>query len=70
MHKLIMMSRTYQLACDDEPTNSAVDYDNDYLWRFNRRRLEAMKPRDRRHGVGMAKRVGLAFVGNGVVLLD
>jgi hypothetical protein len=46
MHKLIMMSRTYQLACDDEPTNSAVDYDNDYLWRFNRRRLSAEEIRD------------------------
>jgi len=46
MHKLIMMSRTYQLACDDDPTNSAVDYDNDYLWRFNRRRLSAEEIRD------------------------
>ena len=36
----------------------------------NRRRLKAMKPRDRRYGVWMAKRVGLPFVGNGVVLLD
>src|SRR6266850_5627528 len=46
MHKLIMLSRTYQLACDDEPINSSVDYDNDNLWRFNRRRLSAEEIRD------------------------
>jgi hypothetical protein len=46
MHKLIMTSRTYQLGCNDEPTNAAVDYDNDYLWRFNRRRLSAEEIRD------------------------
>ena len=41
MHRLIMTSRTYQLACAEDGSNSAIDYENDYLWRFNRRRLSA-----------------------------
>ncbi|MGH9839615.1 MAG: PSD1 and planctomycete cytochrome C domain-containing protein [Blastocatellia bacterium] len=50
MHKLMMLSHTYQLASSDDARNAApnsvVDVNNDYLWRFNRRRLEAEEIRD------------------------
>src|SRR5262249_33588723 len=52
MHKRILLSRVYQLASDDwasgrvASANSALDVNNDYLWRFNRRRLEAEELRD------------------------
>jgi hypothetical protein len=62
MHKLIMLSRVYQLASGESvprvvasgsdivaanaAPNSAIDVNNDYLWRFNRRRLEAEEIRD------------------------
>ena len=46
MHRLIMLSRTYQLATSNIDQNVAVDPDNDYLWRANRRRLDAEQIRD------------------------
>jgi hypothetical protein len=46
MHKLMMLSHAYQLASGDDSKNAAVDVSNDYLWRFNRRRLEAEEIRD------------------------
>jgi hypothetical protein len=46
MHRLIMHSRTYQLASKDDGANARVDGNNDYLWRFNRRRLDAESIRD------------------------
>ncbi len=46
MHKLMMLSRAYQLASGDDAKNAAVDVGNDYLWRFNRRRLNAEEIRD------------------------
>lgn len=46
MHRLIMLSRTYQLASRDDATNAAIDVDNDYLWRFSRHRLDAESIRD------------------------
>jgi len=46
MHRLIMLSRTYQLGSYDNPQNRAVDPDNAYHWRFNRRRLDAESLRD------------------------
>jgi hypothetical protein len=42
MHRLIMLSSTYQMASVHENAASASrDPDNRYLWRMNRRRLEA-----------------------------
>ncbi len=41
MHRLIMLSDTYQLASADVPANSAKDPQNDFHWRQNRRRLDA-----------------------------
>ena len=46
MHKLIMLSRAYQMASVDDPANAAIDPNNDYLWRFNPRRLSAEEIRD------------------------
>ena len=42
MHRLIMMSSTYQMASDySTGEHLERDPDNRYLWRMNRRRLEA-----------------------------
>jgi hypothetical protein len=46
MHRLVMLSRTYQQASADDEENARIDPDNDYLWRFDRRRLEAESIRD------------------------
>ena len=51
MHRLIVLSNTYQLASEGDPektpeTNLAKDPDNRLFWRFNRRRLEAEEFRD------------------------
>lgn len=46
MHKLIMLSATYQLSADDNVKNAAVDPENQLVWRFNRHRLSAEEIRD------------------------
>src|SRR5262245_59190885 len=56
MHRMIMLSHAYRIGGDtgatgrrgDQATgrNSAIDVNNDYFWRFNRRRLEAEEIRD------------------------
>lgn len=46
MHKVIMLSRAYQLSSGNNPKNDAIDPDNTWLWRFNRRRLSAEEIRD------------------------
>jgi hypothetical protein len=48
MHRMIMLSHAYRMASASVRTkrNSAIDVNNDYLWRFNRRRLEAEEIRD------------------------
>jgi len=46
MHKLIMMSQTYQLSSDGDPGNLPRDPGNDFLWKFNRQRLDAEAIRD------------------------
>ena len=46
LNKLIVMSRAYQLASGDDARNTAIDSRNDYLWKFNRRRLDAEEIRD------------------------
>ncbi len=46
MHRLILLSRTYQLSSTDVPANSDVDPDNLLHWRANRRRLDAEQIRD------------------------
>jgi hypothetical protein len=46
MHRLMMLSHVYQLASAHDPKQAAIDVNNDYLWRFNRRRLSAEEIRD------------------------
>jgi hypothetical protein len=46
MHRLIMLSRAYQMACIDDPRSREVDPANELLWTFNRRRLDAEELRD------------------------
>jgi hypothetical protein len=46
MHKLIMLSATYQLSSEERGENAAVDTNNELFWRFNRQRLEAEEIRD------------------------
>lgn len=46
MHKLIMLSNTYQQSTRLDPTAVARDPDNLYLWRYPRKRLEAEAIRD------------------------
>ncbi len=41
-----MLSRAYQLSSVEDPTSAAIDNANDFLWRFNRRRLSAEEIRD------------------------
>jgi hypothetical protein len=46
MHKLIMLSRAYQMASAEDAANAAIDPANHSLWRFNPRRLAAEEIRD------------------------
>lgn len=46
MHRLIMLSSTYQRASRHDPAAAALDADNRLLWRMNRRRLSAEEVRD------------------------
>lgn len=44
--RLLVTSDTYRRACDHDSANDAIDVDNGYLWRANRRRLTAEEFRD------------------------
>tara|TARA_Y100001934_G_C12382457_1_gene793291 strand:- start:2002 stop:4038 length:2037 start_codon:yes stop_codon:yes gene_type:complete len=46
MHRLIMSSKTWQLASHHNVVNAAKDSDNATYWRFDRRRLDAEAIRD------------------------
>jgi mono/diheme cytochrome c family protein len=46
VHKLIMMSRAYQMSSTGNQKNLATDPNNDLLWRFDMRRLTAEEIRD------------------------
>jgi hypothetical protein len=46
MHRRIMLSKTYQLACVDDPANDAIDSGNAWYWRADRRPLDAEALRD------------------------
>ncbi len=46
LHRLIVSSKTYRLDSRDVPQSSATDPENIYLWRANRRRLDAEQIRD------------------------
>ena len=46
LHRLIITSDTYQRTSQNLPENAKIDPDNLYLWRANRRRLDAEQLRD------------------------
>jgi|SRR5579883_1153528 len=46
LHKLILLSATYQMSSAHDPKSAQTDPENRLLWRFNRRRLEAEAIRD------------------------
>ena len=46
LHRVIMTSRTYQLASDDHHANLQVDPSNRWHWRYSRRPLDAESIRD------------------------
>ena len=46
MHRLIVTSETYKLASETDPGLTTPDPDNDSLWHFRLRRLEAEPIRD------------------------
>jgi hypothetical protein len=46
MHKLILLSQTWQLASTDVEANTKVDPGNELFWRFTRSRLDAEAIRD------------------------
>lgn len=46
LHRLIVTSAAYQQSSADKPSFAKIDSDNRYLWRMNRRRLEAEELRD------------------------
>ena len=41
MHRLLMLSETYQQASAEHAANQEVDATNDFLWRYSRHRLDA-----------------------------
>ena len=46
LHRLLLLSNTYQMSSQPNEANSNVDADNRFLWRMNRRRLQAEELRD------------------------
>ena len=46
LHREILLSATYQLSCDRDERNAAVDPGNQLLWRMNRQRLDVEAWRD------------------------
>ncbi len=46
LHRLILLSNTYQQASDEKPKYSTIDPYNSYLYRANRRRLDFESMRD------------------------
>jgi hypothetical protein len=52
VHKLVMLSRAYQMSVQDNPTYATADPGNDLLWRFEQRRLSAEEIRDSMLSVG------------------
>lgn len=46
LHRLIVTSSLYRQSSQFNEANAAIDSDNRYLWRFNRRRLSAEEIRD------------------------
>lgn len=67
LHRLILLSSTYQMGAAHDDHAAAVDPDNRLLWRFHRRRLEAEPIRDALLAVGgtLDRRMGGTLLNNG-----
>jgi hypothetical protein len=52
MHKLVMLSRAYQMSVQDSPAYATADPANELLWKFDQRRLSAEEVRDSMMAVG------------------
>jgi hypothetical protein len=46
LHRMILLSETYQLSSEAHEGNLKIDANNRYLWRMNRQRLDAETLRD------------------------
>jgi len=46
LHRLIMLSSTYQQGSEEHPANAKIDPANELFWRMNRRRLDFEAMRD------------------------
>lgn len=46
LHRMVMLSSTYQMSAAAEPKALAKDPENDLMWRFDMRRLQAEEVRD------------------------
>jgi hypothetical protein len=46
LHRLIVLSATYRQSSEDDPDLAKIDSENSFVWRMNRRRLEAESIRD------------------------
>lgn len=68
LHRLIMMSETYRQASSANPRAAAKDADNQLLWRFPTRRLEAEVIRD--SILAVSGRLDLKMYGVGFNLFD
>ncbi len=60
LHRVMMLSSTYQMSTQFDEASSAADPDNNLLWRFRRRRLTAEEMRDSiiAQGTGLDMRMG------------
>ncbi|MBY0455925.1 MAG: DUF1553 domain-containing protein, partial [Gemmataceae bacterium] len=67
LHKLILLSSTYQMSTRHNDEAARIDPDNRLLWRFNRRRLEAEAIRDSVLAVAgtLDRAAGGSLLGNG-----
>ena len=66
LHRLIVTSTVYRQASHTNPQNVAIDSNNRYLWRMNRRRLEAEEIRD--SVLSVSSRLNLQMNGPGFYL--
>jgi hypothetical protein len=46
LHRMILLSAAYRQSCRHDEANARIDADNRYLWRMNRRKLDAEAVRD------------------------
>jgi hypothetical protein len=64
MHRLIMLSNTYQMSSDYDGRSAETDPENTFLWRMSRRRMDAEEIRD----AIMAISGSLQFVNGGSIM--